>query len=160
MNIDTIIYATDFSQCSVAALQYATAFAAVEKARLLIVHVDDETPGLVLGDVGYGYLPQIDRIAQEQLEKLERVKPQSARVNFEHHFLRGEAADEIVKFSQRKHADLIVIGTHGVSGISKLLLGSVAEEIVRTASCPVLTVRANSSPLLAEGTQPESVAER
>ena len=141
MNIDTIIYATDFSECSDAALQYATAFATAEKARLLIVHVDDETPGLVVGDVGYGYFPQIDRIAQEQLEKLERVKPPSERVQYEHHFLRGTVADEIIKYSQEQQADLIVVGTHGASGIGERLLGSVAEKIVRVAPCPVLTVR-------------------
>lgn len=158
MNIDTIIFATDFSESSEAALQYATVFASAKNARLLIVHVDDETPGLVVGDVGYGYLPQIDRIAQEQLEQLEGIKPPSAGVVFEHHFLRGIAADEIIKFSQEQQADLIVIGTHGTSGIGQLLLGSVAEEIVRRAPCPVLTIQTGSRPLPTAEVFSESVA--
>ena len=144
MNIRKIIYATDFSSCCDTAMQYATAFASAANARLLIVHVDDETPGLVIGNVGYGYLPQIDQIAQQQLEKLKSIKPESATVVYEHHFLRGNVADEIINFSQEQEADLIVIGSHGASGIGRLLLGSVAEAIIRRSTCPVLAVRANA----------------
>ena len=144
MNLNRIIYATDFSDCCRPALEYATAFAVAENAQLLIVHVDDETPGLVVGDVGYGYLPEIDRIAQEQLQQLDEVRPSHPQVAYEHHFLRGEPAEEIIAFAKKVQADLIVIGTHGASGLGRALLGSVAEEIVRKADCPVLTVRAAS----------------
>lgn len=158
MKLEKIIYATDFSERCQPALHYATAFAAAENARLLIVHVDDETPGLVIGDVGYGYLPHVDRIAEEQLEQLEKIKPSTPNVSFERHFLRGDAAEEIIKFAKEQDAHLIVIGTHGASGLSRLLMGGVAEEIVRSAPCPVLTVRIPDPPSTEAEASQESVA--
>ena len=158
MKLKTIIYATDFSECSEAALQYATAFASAEEARLLIVHVDDETPGLVMGDVGYGYVPEIDQIAQRQIDQLEGIRPPAPDVRYEHHFLRGDAAEEINKLAKSTGADLVVVGSHGASGWSQILLGSVAEQIVRGAPCPVLTVRIPQPPSAREGATEESVA--
>ena len=141
MNLKTILYGTDFSVGSNVALEYASALAAGLGAKLLIAHVDDVTPGLTVGHVGYGYVPEVDRIADEQLDTLRHVKPTVAGVQFEHRFVRGNAADELLQIANEDNADLIVIGTHGRTGISRVLMGSVAEAIVRKASCPVLTVK-------------------
>lgn len=145
MNFKKILYATDFSPDSQAALPYATAFASAAGATLVIVHVDDTTPGLVLGDVGYGYVPQIDEIAQEEYEQLREIAPKPDKVPYEHRFLRGVAAEGILRIAEQEHVDLIVIGSHGRSGLKRLLMGSVAEAIVRRAKCPVLTIKQPSN---------------
>ncbi len=141
MNIKKVLYATDFSPGSQAALPYASAFASAGGATLVIVHVDDTTPGLVFGDVGYGYVPQIDEIAQQEYQHLLAMTPSEDDVQYEHRFLRGSAADGILGVADQEHVDLIVIGTHGRSGLSKLLMGNVAEAVVRRAKCPVLTIK-------------------
>lgn len=141
MNVRSILYATDFSTDSRVALDYAAALASAWNAKLTIVHVDDVTPGLVFGDVGYGYLPEVDRIAYEQHEQLKAMEPTGTTVQCERLLLRGNAADEILAAAESVAADIIVIGTHGRTGLRRALMGSVAEKIVRSAACPVLTVK-------------------
>ena len=141
MNINKILYATDFSPNSEAALDYASSLAAAEGATLFIVHVDDTTPGLVFGDVGYGYVPQVDAIAQAEYEQLQVIVPTRDGVAYEHRFFRGGAAEGILQIAEKEGVDVIVIGTHGSTGLKLLLMGSVAESVVRRANCPVLTVK-------------------
>lgn len=140
MNIDKILYATDFSPDSEAALNYASSLASGAGATLIIVHVDDTTPGSVFGDVGDGYMPQIDEIAREEYEHLLATLPTS-RVAYEHRFLRGDAANVILRLAEREQVDVIVIGTHGRTGLKRLLMGSVAELVVRRAKCSALTIK-------------------
>ncbi|MGI9427801.1 MAG: universal stress protein [Bythopirellula sp.] len=145
MNINTILIATDFSSDSEAALRHASALAAAEGAKLCIAHIDDDTPGLVFGHVGYGYVPSVDEIAREQYDKLLTILPTNEGVTFEHRFLRGNAAESILQLAKEAKADLIVIGTHGKTGLRRLLMGSVAEQVVRRAECPVLTIKQPST---------------
>lgn len=145
MNISKVLFATDFSPHSDAALALAESLAVAEEATLLIVHVDNDTPGLVFGDVGYGYIPQVDEIACAAHQELLAVKPGNEAVRYEHHFLRGSADDAILQLAERERVDLIVIGTHGRTGLTRLLMGSVAEAIVRRAACPVITIRLPSN---------------
>jgi universal stress protein A len=78
----------------------------------------------------------------EALEaELKRVVPTDPAVPCEHRVLTGLAASEIVNFAKRDHADLIVMGTHGRKGLAHLVMGSVAEAVVRHAPCPVITVK-------------------
>ena len=141
MQLKKILYATDFSEYSRAALNYASSLAAATGAKLYILHADDTTPGMVFGDVGYGYVPELDEIAKEEYDSLQKIVPTTEGVEYEHLFTRGAAAEEILTTAEKENVDLIVIGTHGRSGVSRLLLGSVAEAIVRKAACPVLTVK-------------------
>lgn len=141
MNINRILVATDFSPDSEAALEFASSLASAEKAALVIVHIDDTTPGLVFGDVGYGFVPEVDAIAREEYHHLLATAPKCTGVPFEHRFLRGCAAESILYLAEAEHVDLIVIGTHGKTGLSRLLMGSVAEALMRRAKCPVLTVK-------------------
>lgn len=141
MNIEKILYATDFSPDSEYALDYASMLARTAEATLLIAHVDDTTPGLVLGDVGYGYIPEVDAIAQEEYEQLKTVVPVGDDVAYEHCFFRGAAADGILQIAEEQRADLIVIGTHGRTGLKKVLLGSVAETVLSRTPCAVMVVR-------------------
>ena len=131
MNIKKILYATDFSSDSDAALRYASSLAASEGAMLCIAHIDDDTPGLVFGHVGYGYVPEVDDIARQQYDKLLTILPTNESVKYEHRFLRGEAAESILHLAKEEQAELIVIGTHGRTGLKRLLMGSVAEAVVR-----------------------------
>ena len=79
-------------------------------------------------------------------DRLAQVKP-TTDVAFDTRFLLGSPAKEILRFADREHVDLIVLGTHGRTGLSRLLMGSVAEIVVRRATCPVLSLK---QPLMAE----------
>jgi nucleotide-binding universal stress UspA family protein len=67
-------------------------------------------------------------------------------VPYEHRLLSGDPAEEIVKFANEAHCDLIVMGTHGRTGFRRLLMGSVAEAVVRTANCAVMTYKHHPAP--------------
>ena len=73
--------------------------------------------------------------------KLALLRPEDPRVEVEHHVIEGEPAVEILKMASSKSADIIVMGTHGHTGLTRLLVGSVAEDVMRKAPCPVLTIR-------------------
>jgi len=72
---------------------------------------------------------------------LEAVVPTDKNVSYEHHLLLGTAAEDIVRVATEEKADLIVIGTHGRTGLKRVLMGSVAEAVMRHAHCPVLTLK-------------------
>lgn len=138
MKADKILFATDFSPASEAALRYASSLARDSGAKLLIVHVEE--PPLAYG-AGEMYIDPIE-IMRPGLEKvLQRVQPTAPGVPHEHHLLLGDPAQELVDLAQREKVDLIVMGTHGRTGLSRLLMGSVAEEVVRKAPCPVFTLK-------------------
>lgn len=138
MNFKKILVSTDFSSCSEAALTMATALARDSGATLLIVHVE-EIP-LATGSAEFLYsVPEPN--TQELKRLLADVKPRDPRVAFEHHLLAGDPAEAIIRTAEQEGVDIIVIGTHGRTGLTRLLMGSVAEAIVRRATCPVLTVK-------------------
>ena len=140
-----ILHPSDFSPASRAAFTRAVASARADRAELLLVHVI--TP--VAPFVGDGYVSpkvyddmqrSIRASGQKQLDKLvAKAKAGGARARGL--LLEGMPADGIVRTARSKRADVIVMGTHGRSGLARLFLGSVAERVVGTAPCPVLTVR-------------------
>ncbi len=134
----TIIFPTDFSTLGDDALHYATQLAREEGSRLLIAHVQEPAIAYGAGDYYYG-LPEPDIDTLKQM--LAKVKPTDPAVAYEHRLLMGEPADSIVELAQKEHADLIVLGSHGRTGLARLLLGSVTESIMRRASCPVLVMK-------------------
>jgi nucleotide-binding universal stress UspA family protein len=141
MLIRKIMIPTDFSDGSDAALLMASSLARDSDAKLVIVHVDEPnivySPGL---GAAYGALPVEQRDNSKAL--LESVKPAFAEIHVECHLLDGTPADAIVDFAKKEEGiDLIVLGTHGRTGVTRLLMGSVSEAIVRKARCPVLTVK-------------------
>ncbi len=138
MNIHKILLPTDFSGANDAVLKLATALARDSGATLLIMHVEQPPIGYGGGDMGMLEGPH----AGPDLETmLEQIKPTDPQVKFEHHLVVGDPAREIVRLAAGEGADLIVMGTHGRGGLTRLLMGSVAEEVVRRAECPVLTVK-------------------
>jgi universal stress protein A len=134
----TILFPTDFSSASDAVLDYAASLAKSLGARLLIVHVEEPPLAYGGGELYYG-TPDPDRNAIVGM--LEQIKPSDGDLPFEHRLLTGEPASEIVRLAEQEGVDLIVMGTHGRTGFSRLLMGSVAEAVVRRAACPVLTYK-------------------
>ena len=141
MNVKKILCPVDFSSRSDAALAYASSLASEAGAFLHIVYVDEGSPTYVPGYSEYGYIPEppIDW-EREQRERLARVRP-TTDVPYDTRFLFGNPGKEILRFAQREQVDLIVLGSHGRTGLSRLLMGSVAEAVMRRAQCPVLTVK-------------------
>ena len=138
MNLKLILTSTDFSPSSDAALAMATALARDSGAKLLIVHVEE----IPLATGGAEYLYSVPEPATQELkEMLSEVVPRDPSVPFEHHLLAGDPAEAIIRTAEQENVDMIVIGTHGRTGLTRLLMGSVAEAVVRRASCPVLTVK-------------------
>lgn len=137
MNAKKILFATDFSEASQAALHYAEMMARDTKATLIILHVQEPIITYAMGDAPLA----LDTEQPEVNKMLEQVVPHDLTIPYEHRLEVGSPADEIVQAAEDEHADLIVIGTHGRTGLSRLLMGSVAETVVRRATCPVITLR-------------------
>lgn len=138
MQTNHIICPTDFSEPSDAALHYASSLAHHHNATLHLVFVMERPVAYGAGDGVFVFTDE-DRDAIKQ--KLFSMKPTEDDVTVEHHVLDGEPAHEIVALAKKLNADLIVMGTHGRSGLFRLLMGSVAEHVVRKADCPVLALR-------------------
>ena len=135
--IRTILHPTDFSENSGYAFQFACALARDYGAKLVVLHV---FPTPVLFGDSMSALP-LDVPRDELLEMLNKIKPDDPAIAIERLLVVGEPANEIREAAGAHHADLIVIGTHGRGGLSRLVMGSVAEDVSRNANCPVLTVR-------------------
>jgi universal stress protein A len=143
--IRRILHPSDFSSASRVAFTKAIEAAKSNRASLLLVHVM-MTPVTMVGD---GYISprawddlqrSVRTHSQRQLNKL-IARARKAGVRATSLLLEGAPAERIVRAAKSRRADLIVMGTHGRSGLAKLFLGSVAERVVATAPCPVLTVR-------------------
>ncbi|MEQ8786934.1 MAG: universal stress protein [Pirellulaceae bacterium] len=138
MKLQTIIFPTDFSHFDQWAINLATSMARDTGARLVIVHVEEAPAVYGGGELYYGVPdPSLDDLKA----MLSRVVPRDPQVPYEHRLLEGEPATAITRLAEELSADLIVMATHGRTGLSRLVMGSVAEAIVRRASCPVLTVK-------------------
>jgi nucleotide-binding universal stress UspA family protein len=147
IRLSQILVATDFSEPADAALAYGRELARTFNATLHVVHVVGNVSNFAYGADGYvATLPamqgEIEDAARQQLHDLlaghddERPWPtRQALLNS------NAPAQAIVDYAGREHIDLIVAGTHGRGAVAHLLLGSIAERVVRLAPCPVLTVR-------------------
>lgn len=133
-----ILFPTDFSSSSDAGLEWAESLARDTGATLLIVHVEEPPSAYGGGEMYYG-IPEPDKSALQQM--LDGVRPVDPAVPYEHRLATGDPAEAIVHLAEQEGCDLIVLGTHGRTGFRRLLMGSVAEAIVRRANCPVLTVK-------------------
>ncbi len=136
--IKTILHATDFSDRSKPALELACSLARDLGARLVVLHVVSP-PVAVYGEGMIATLPVTD--LEEVRKRLREVKPCDPGLPIDHRLVEGDPAEEIVREARDSGCDLIVLGTHGRTGLDRLLMGSVAERVMRKAACPVLTVR-------------------
>ena len=133
----------DFSDYSTQAMDYAIELAHTLQARLTLLHVV-QSLAMSGGDLGvplpYSYLQELDAELTRRLEAhLERVT--AAGINGDMVLVQGSPYQEIVETAKARQVDLIIMGTHGRTGLRHMLLGSVAEKVVQLASCPVLVTR-------------------
>jgi nucleotide-binding universal stress UspA family protein len=144
MAIKKILSPTDFSTTAGAALKQAEGLALATGAEIVLLHVLHE-PIFALTE-GAGFAPPsiaetYDAAMRKKLEdEADQLRSQGTHVTAK--LTRGTPHEAIVEAAEQEHVDLIVIGTHGRRGLSQLLLGSVAERVVRTSTRPVMTVRA------------------
>jgi nucleotide-binding universal stress UspA family protein len=137
---DRILIATDGSEKNRAALEEGIKIARATGAVVYAVYViDTGTFSSMSGDIPLGDTYRVFQAEAEQA--FARIKSQAGDVKVETSILEGRPAAEIVKFAVAKKIDLIVIATQGKRGLERLLLGSVAEEIIRSAPCKVLVVK-------------------
>jgi nucleotide-binding universal stress UspA family protein len=146
LQLRKILLPTDFSGCANFALPYAAAIAHATGATIVCVHVVEP----IVPAVGYSGLAEPMPIADisEQLENsAERELPELARcdelngLEVEEVIVHGDAAAEIVRVAGEREVDLIVVSSHGRTGLGRIIFGSTAEAVVRHASCPVLVVK-------------------
>jgi nucleotide-binding universal stress UspA family protein len=135
--IRRILHPTDFSERSKHAFGLACALARDRGAPLLVLHVC--SPFVIYGSsVAVEVPPSHLEACRARLRQLD---PHDPRVLIEHRLVEGDAGTEILRVARETGCDLIVMGTHGRTGLGRLLMGSVAEVVVRKAPCPVLTVK-------------------
>jgi nucleotide-binding universal stress UspA family protein len=132
---------TDFSRSSHHAFRFACSLARDTGVRLIVLHVLPP-PLATLGGME-GVPPLTPELSREKLEEvLNHVQAPFPEVHVEHRLEEGDPAAGIINVPREAPCDLIVMGTHGRTGLVRLLMGSVAESVARRAPCPVLTVKA------------------
>ena len=138
--IKKILVPTDFSAPSRRAMDYAAVLAKESGAEILLLHVIESLPYSVTDTLHViDHRRALEKTAGALLENL-RDELGEKELAVKSRLASGAAYGEILKAARREKTDLIVMGTHGRTGMSHLLLGSVAEKVVRLAACPVLTV--------------------
>jgi len=144
MHFKTILFATDFSEGSDFAFESALSLARKFDSKLLIVHIINEPVdlrGFYVPHISFDKLEEeIEQGAEKLMEKFCRAHLQDYS-NYETFVLPGIPYDEIIKNAVQFNADLIVLGTHGRTGLDHVLFGSTAEKVVRKSPVPVMTIR-------------------
>jgi nucleotide-binding universal stress UspA family protein len=141
---NTILFATDFSESSEHAFRYALSLARKFESRLGIIHVINEPVdlrGFYVPHISFDKLEEeIEQGAQKMMEKFCRIHGHDYQ-KIETYVVTGIPYDEIIKKGEEISADLIVVGTHGRTGLDHVLFGSTAEKVVRKSPVPVMTIR-------------------
>ena len=137
----TVLVATDFSECAEQALDYAVALAGKLDAKIHLLNAIG-IPAMGIPEVGVAVTNTlIESTVRTHHAELDKLAIRRASVNIETVLRTGDARDVIIDVAREVGADLIVMGTHGRGPVAHMLMGSVAEKVVRKAPCPVLTVR-------------------
>lgn len=141
--IDKVMVPIDFSETSDMLMEYAMTFVKSSRAKLYIIHIVEDfsrysyiaVPHISLDKV----MEEVYKTAEMELERYCSEKLEG-KADYELILSRGDAYKEILKFSEEKGVDLILIGTHGQSGLEKVLFGSTVERVIRGSRCPVMMV--------------------
>jgi nucleotide-binding universal stress UspA family protein/uncharacterized protein (DUF2267 family) len=142
--IRTILHPTDFSECSRHACEFAASLARDYHARLVLLHVLEppiRSPEIAAFAVGEGSI-----LREHAEENLVRLATEYKDLHCEHRIADGFAATGIIHVAEETRPDLIVLGTHGRTGLVRLLMGSVADEVIRRAPCPVVALKPTDVP--------------
>ncbi len=153
ISLKRILVPIDFSQPSKNALRYATSFAKHFRAELLLVYVVE--PAVYPGDLSFGQIgiPHIEKEMRERGKKeLERLVKEhvAGQVASRAKIRTGKPFLEIIGMAKEEDVDLIIIATHGHTGVEHIIFGSTAEKVVRKAPCPVLVVRSEEHEFIEE----------
>jgi nucleotide-binding universal stress UspA family protein len=142
MNLSTILCPLDFSAASAGLVAYAAALAAATGAELRLLHVCEpqEDPSGQQSDA------KVFGSCKDRMQALQASAEQAGVARVHTGMVRGEAAPEIIAEADRQQADLIIIGAHGQTGLTRFLMGTTAEIVLRTARCATLLVRAPLQP--------------
>ena len=154
MTFKTILFATDFSESSDHAFQYALSLAKQYASKLVVIHVINEPV-----DLRGFYVPHIsfDKLEEEIEQGAQKMMEQFCRThmldfdNFASSVVPGIPHDEIISKADEIDADLIVLGTHGRTGLDHVLFGSTAEKVVRKSTVPVMTRKIGLGELKSDG---------
>ncbi len=140
-----IVVPTDFSQLSVAALPWAQRLAAQLQAEIHCIYVVEEPHIYATLDMGPVPIPSVEELTSSAEKRMENFA--AAHLgnipNVKTRVLMGRPAEEVVRYAREHHAAVIIMTTHGYSGVKHLLLGSTTEEVLRHAHCPVLSIRSS-----------------
>lgn len=144
MDIRHILAPTDFSDYSKDAIRYALELAQTFGAKLSLLHAVELPPypieGFVPSTMGADLLNDLERQASAELAQV-LPHAQEAKIEVTRSVVIGSPFQKIIETAEAEHVDLIVMATHSRTGLSHLIIGSVAERAVRTAPCPVLIIR-------------------
>jgi universal stress protein A len=154
-----ILVATDFSDSSASGLEMAADMARLTGAKVIVCHVLDPSPLAPYAARGAAGKQlevehEVESAIHDSLAELVRKHFQGVAHAKTALIISANAADGICHYAGKHDVDLIVLSTHGRTGIAHLLIGSVAEKVVRHAPCPVLTVRTNK-PVVPSGSRPD-----
>jgi nucleotide-binding universal stress UspA family protein len=146
--LNKILFATDFSEDSLNAQRLAEELARKFGSEVIVLHVDQPLPPVMVSELGPAFdVSAMNQIAEEQRlgaqREIDKIVTQlrDAQIKARSLLRVGAPFLEIIHAAQTENADLIVLGTHGRTGLAHVLLGSVAERVVQKAGCAVLTVR-------------------
>ena len=139
MNIKRILCPVDFSEFNQVANKYASVLAKSAGAEIIYIHVS-------IPDIPFGTSVYVDLEHDEERcrKRLETIEPTIDGIECSHIVKIGTPANEIVDYADENNIDLIVLGTHGRTGLKRVLMGSVAEVVMRRSKCPVLALKAGT----------------
>jgi nucleotide-binding universal stress UspA family protein len=143
VQVQNILWLTDFSQDSTYALAYAQTLAELYKTKLYLMHVIENPTSSIYGRVEGDYLAMEINAREQARTWLQEYATKELRDVPNHEILlrEGDTLTEILKVETEKAIGTIVVGTHGRTGLAHILLGSVAEKVLRSVHCPVYVIR-------------------
>ncbi len=157
LSIKKILVPTDFSEGSLHSIQYAVEFADKFDAQILLLHVLEIPPGLTTEAVIHPNPDEKMLTLQEYLDQISKKKfdqlqdyLKSRNVDASSHTATGVPHEAIVQVAQENDVDMIVMGTHGRTGLKHFFMGSTAERVIRYATCPVTTTRISNDDKVTE----------
>ena len=137
-----VVCPLDFSADSLVALDYAADFAKQNEGQLILLHVVDNPLTDLYGPRGQNFYAEVEHALEKSKELLaDAARTHATDVPCEIVVKRGNPYEEILDLATSQQMDVVVMSTHGRTGPQRLIIGSVAEKVVRSAPCPVLTVR-------------------
>ncbi|OGW58940.1 MAG: hypothetical protein A2Y48_08535 [Nitrospirae bacterium RIFCSPLOW2_12_42_9] len=136
-----ILFPTDFSESAENASRYALSLAKKYASKVYVIHVIE--PFTYTTEFGLDFSAQLKEMEASARRLLDDIAASIKKTNLdvESVLITGEPFVEIIKYARKEQVDLIVMATHGRSGIEHMLMGSVAEKVVRKSPCPVLTIK-------------------